>query len=57
MWDKKVEDDLRAIGRMELSDLELGQGQKEHICKVAVIPEYRFEQIKVEMCIRRQVEK
>ena len=57
MWDREVEDDSRAIGRMELSDLELGQGQKEHICKVAVIPEYRFEQIKVEMCIRRQVEK
>lgn len=45
---------------MEWTFTELGRGQGEHICKVLVIPEYRFESIKMEMLldsIRHQVEK
>ena len=38
---REVKDDSRATQSMELSFTQLGQGWKELICKVVIIPEYR----------------
>lgn len=47
----------RGRGRVVLSFTEVGQGQKERMCQVVVILEYRFEHTKVVLPIRHEVEK
>lgn len=48
---------IRGRGRVVLSFTELGQGQKECMCTVVVIPEHRSEHTEVVLPIRHEGEK